>query len=49
MGSIKIFLQNHWTNFNQTWYKSAFGKGDSRLFKGRGALGIALLQGLKKS
>ena len=29
-----LFLQNHWTNFNQTWHKASLGKGDSSLFKG---------------
>ena len=28
-----LFLQNHWANFNQTWYKAALGAGDSSLFK----------------
>jgi hypothetical protein len=26
-------LQNHRANFNQTWHKSSFGRGDSSLFK----------------
>jgi hypothetical protein len=34
---FRLLLQNHWTNFNQTWYKSSLGGGgDSSLFKGRG-------------
>ena len=28
-------LQNHWANFNQTWYKASLGKGDSNLYKWR--------------
>jgi hypothetical protein len=36
MGSFKnLLLQNHLANFNQTWYKSSLGEGDSNLFKGR--------------
>ena len=23
-----LLLQNHWTNFNQTWHKASLGKGD---------------------
>ena len=26
-------LQNNWANFNQTWHKAPFGKGDANLFK----------------
>jgi hypothetical protein len=26
-------LPNQQANFNQTWYKSSLGKGDSRVFK----------------
>jgi hypothetical protein len=33
---FRLFLQNHWTNFNQTWQKSSLGRGDWILFKGRG-------------
>jgi hypothetical protein len=33
---FRLLLQNHWTNFIQTWHKSSLGEGDSRLFKGRG-------------
>jgi hypothetical protein len=37
VGDLKnLFLQNRWTNFNQTWYKSFLGRGDSSLFKRRG-------------
>ena len=28
-----LLLQNHQTNFNQTWHKASFGEGDSYLFK----------------
>ena len=28
-----LLLQNHWTNFNQTWHKASLGVGDSSLFK----------------
>ena len=24
---FKIFLQNNWANFNQTWHKSSVGEG----------------------
>jgi hypothetical protein len=27
-----LLLQNHRANFNQTWYKSSLGKGDSNFF-----------------
>jgi hypothetical protein len=30
-----VLLQNHYTNFNQTWHKSSLGEGDSSVFKGR--------------
>ena len=30
-----LLLQNHWTNFNQTWHKASLGEGDSSLFKRR--------------
>ena len=30
-----LLLKNRWANFNQTWHKSSFGKGDSSLFKWR--------------
>ena len=30
-----LLLQNHWTNFNQTWPKASLGEGDSSLFKWR--------------
>ena len=30
-----LLLQNHWANFNQTWYKVSLGEGDSSLFKWR--------------
>jgi hypothetical protein len=36
VGSFKHLFQNHWANFNQTWYKSSLGVGDLRLFKRRG-------------
>jgi hypothetical protein len=29
----KNLLQNQQANFNQAWYKSSLGKGDSKLFK----------------
>ena len=29
------FLQNHLANFNQTWHKASFGKGDSTFWKWR--------------
>ena len=29
-----LLLQNHWTNFNQTWYKPFLGEGDSSSIKG---------------
>jgi hypothetical protein len=29
----KDLLKNEKANFNKTWYKSSFGKGDSKLFK----------------
>jgi hypothetical protein len=29
----KNLLQNQQANFNQTWYKLSFGKGNSKLFK----------------
>ena len=33
---LNIFLlENHWTNFNQTWCKISLCKGDSSLFKWR--------------
>jgi hypothetical protein len=32
---FRLLLQNHWTNFNQTWHRSFLGEGDSSLFKGR--------------
>ena len=32
---IHLLLQNHWTNFNQTWHKASVGEGDSSLFKWR--------------
>jgi hypothetical protein len=25
---FRLLLQNHWTNFNQTWHKSSLGEGD---------------------
>ena len=28
-----LLLQNHWTNFNQTWHKASLGQGESRMFK----------------
>ena len=28
-----LLLQNHWTNYNQTWHKAFLGKGDSKLFR----------------
>jgi hypothetical protein len=28
-----LLLQNQQTNFNETWYKSFLGKGNSKLFK----------------
>jgi hypothetical protein len=38
--TLKIFknllFQNQQANFNQTWYKSSLGIGDSKLFKIRG-------------
>ena len=30
-----LLLQNHWANFNQTWYMAYLGKVDSILFKWR--------------
>ena len=30
-----LLLQNHWTNFNQTWLKAYLGEGDSSLVKWR--------------
>ena len=33
---IHILLQNHWANFNQTWYKVSLSEWDSSLFKWRG-------------
>ena len=30
-----LLLQNHWTNFNQTWHNASLGEGDSSLFKWR--------------
>jgi hypothetical protein len=30
---FRLLLQSHWANFNQTWHKSSFGGGDSKLFK----------------
>jgi hypothetical protein len=37
VGSFKnLLLQNHSANFNQTWYKSSLGRGDSSLFIWRG-------------
>jgi hypothetical protein len=30
---FKNLLQNQQANFNQTWYKSPLGKGNSKLFK----------------
>jgi hypothetical protein len=29
----KNLLQNQQANFNQTWYKSSLGKGNSKLYK----------------
>ena len=28
----KLFFQTDWTNFNQTWYNTLLGEGDSSLF-----------------
>jgi hypothetical protein len=25
---FRLLLQNHWTNFNQTWHKSSLGEGN---------------------
>jgi hypothetical protein len=36
-----LLLQNHWTNFDQTWHKSSLGKGDKFVQRKE----IALLQG----
>jgi hypothetical protein len=33
---FRLPLQNHWTNFIQTWHKAFLGGGDSSLVKGRG-------------
>ena len=30
-----LFLQNHWTNFNQTWHKASLDEGDLSLIKWR--------------
>ena len=30
-----LLLQNHWSNFKQTWHKASLGKGNSSLFKWR--------------
>ena len=30
---FKNLLQNHWTNFNQTWHNSSLGEGNSSLIK----------------
>ena len=30
-----LLLQNHWTNFNQTWPKASLGEGNSSLLKWR--------------
>lgn len=30
--TFKNKLQQHWVNFNQTWHKAPFGKGDSKIF-----------------
>ena len=32
---IHFLLQNHWTNFIQTWHKASLGNEDSSLFKWR--------------
>jgi hypothetical protein len=31
----KTLLQNQQANFNQTWYKSSYGKGNSKLYKSK--------------
>ena len=33
-----LLLQNHWTNFNQTWHNASLGEEDSSLFKRRAIL-----------
>jgi hypothetical protein len=36
-GSFKnLFFQNHWANFNQTWYTSFLEREDSGFLKKRG-------------
>jgi hypothetical protein len=35
-GHLRIFVQNHWANFNQTWHKSSLEGEDLSVFKGRG-------------
>ena len=29
---FRLFFQNHWANFNQTWHRASMGKGDSSSF-----------------
>ena len=31
--NFHLLLQNHWTNYNQTWHKTSFCKGNSSLLK----------------
>jgi hypothetical protein len=33
---LKNLLQNQQANFNQTWYKSSLGNGNSELFTSKG-------------
>jgi hypothetical protein len=36
LSHFRLLLQNHQTNFNQTWHKSCLVEWDSNLIKGRG-------------
>ena len=29
-------MQNHWTNFNQTWHKASFSEGNLSFFSNKG-------------
>ena len=33
MKFINFLLQNHWTNFNQTWHKPSLDERDSRFYQ----------------
>ena len=43
-----LLLQNHWTNFNQTWHKASLDKVYSSLFKWRATYDLSLVEIIKK-